>query len=95
MSKKRLHSVVQRFNLDLPDGGLLTDQNQSWWEKQEFSDLTRFEVEQELDIVAQLEEKKAAIDQKLAELSNTEPWASDMVFLTRCAPRVCRSRAWA
>ncbi|MBS3752732.1 MAG: IS110 family transposase [Anaerolineales bacterium] len=81
MSKKRLHSVVQRFNLDLPDGGLLTDQNQSWWEKQEFSDLTRFEVEQELDIVAQLEEKKAAIDQKLAELSNTEPWASDMVYL--------------
>jgi len=81
MSKNRLHSVVQRFNLDLPDGGLLTDQNQSWWEKQEFSDLTRFEVEQELDIVVQLEEKKDAIDQKLAELSNTEPWASDMVYL--------------
>jgi hypothetical protein len=87
--------VVQRFNLDLPEGGLLTDHNQSWWEKQEFSDLTGFEVEQELDIVDQLEEKKDAIDQKLAELSNTEPWASDMVFLTRCAPGVCRFLGWA
>ena len=28
-----------------------------------------------------LEDQKEALDQKLAELSNTEPWASDMVFL--------------
>jgi len=27
MSKNRLHSVVQRFNLNFPEGGLLTDTN--------------------------------------------------------------------
>ncbi len=81
MSKNRLHSVVQRFNLDPPEGGLLTDKNKSWWEEQEFSDLTGFEVERDLEIVKTLEEQKEAIDQKLGELSNTEPWASDMVYL--------------
>jgi len=81
MSKNRLHSVVQRFNLNAPEGGLLTDKNRSWWEEQNFSDLTGFQVDRDLEIVANLESQKAAIDQKLAELSNSEPWASDMVYL--------------
>ncbi len=55
--------------------------NRGWWEKQEFSDLTGFEVEQDLEILKTLEGQKTALDQKLAELSNTEPWASDMVYL--------------
>ena len=81
MSKNRLQSVVQRYSLHPPEGGLLTDQNRDWWKEKEFSDLTGFEVEQDLEIVESLEEQKEAIDRKLAELSNTEPWASDMVFL--------------
>jgi len=74
MSKNRLHSVVQRFNLNAPEGGLLTDKNKSWWMQQDFSDLTGFQVDRDLEIVEHLEEQKAAIDQKLMELSNTEPW---------------------
>ena len=81
MSKNRLQSVVQRFNLDLPEGGLLTEKNRGWWEEQQFSELTGFEVEHDLEIVETLEEQKEALDQKLAELSNTEPWSSDMVYL--------------
>jgi transposase len=81
MSKNRLHSVVQRFNLNPPEGQLLADSNLSWWDQQAFSDLTGFQVDLDQEIVQHLEEKKAKIDQKLAELSNTEPWASDMVFL--------------
>ncbi len=81
MSKNRLQSVVQRFNLNPPEGGLLADKNKPWWEEQEFSDLTGFEVEQDLEIVKTLERQKEALDQKLSELSNSEPWASDMVYL--------------
>ena len=81
MSKNRLHSVVQRFNLDPPEGGLLTDKNKSWWEKQKFSELTGFQVDRDLEIVEHLKEQKEAIDRKLMELSNTEPWASEMVYL--------------
>jgi len=81
ISTLRKHSVVQRFNLNAPEGGLLTDKNRTWWEKQEFSDLTGFEVKQDLEIVKTLEVQKEAIDLKLAELSNTEPWSSDTVYL--------------
>ncbi len=35
----------------------------------------------DLEIVEHLEEQKEAIDRKLMELSNTEPWASEMVYL--------------
>jgi len=81
MSKNRLHSVVQRFNIDPPEGGLLTDKNQSWWKDQKFTDMTGFQVQRDLEIVKTLEGQKEAIDLKLAELSNTEPWASEMVYL--------------
>jgi transposase len=81
MSKNRLQSVVQRFNLNPPEGHLLRNSNLSWWDQQEFSDLTGFQVDLDLQIVAYLEDQKAKIDQKHAELSNTEPWASDIVFL--------------
>ena len=81
MSKNRLHSVVQRFNLNPPEGKILADKNQFWWEQQTFSDLTGFQVERDLEIVATLELQKAAIDQQPAELGNTEPWSSDIVYL--------------
>jgi len=81
MSKNRLHSVIQRFNLHPPDGNLLADKNQPWWDEQEFTELTGFQVQLDLEIIAHLETQKAKIDQKLAELSNTDPWANDMVFL--------------
>jgi transposase len=81
MSKNRLHSVVQRFNLQPPEGGLLAEKNRAWWEQQIFSDLTAFQIERDLEIVAHLAAQKAVLDQKLAELSNTEPWAADVVFL--------------
>ena len=81
MSKNRLQSVVQRFNLQPPKGGLLAVKNRSWWEQQAFSELTAFQVSCDREIVAQLEAQKASLDQKLAELSNCEPWASQMVYL--------------
>jgi transposase len=81
MSKNRLHSVLQRFNLTPPEGGLLTEKNQAWWDEQEFSELTGFQVQLDLEIIAHLEAQKAKIDQQLAELSDTQPWSDDMVFL--------------
>jgi transposase len=81
MSKNRLHSVVQRFNLKPPEGQLLAEKNQAWWMAQEFSELTAFQVQHDLEIVVRLEVRRAAVDQKLAELSNRQPWADEMVYL--------------
>ena len=38
-------------------------------------------MKRDLEIVKLLEDQKESLDQKMAELSNTEPWASDTVFL--------------
>jgi len=81
MSKNRLHSVIQRFNLIPPEGKILADKNLAWWQQQDFSDLTTFQVERDLEIVEFLEDQKASIDQKLAVMSNSQPWADDIVFL--------------
>ena len=81
MSKNRLQSVVQRFNLEPPEGHLFADMNQSWWEAQSFSELTGFQVDLDQQIITVLEAQKAKIDQTLAELSDTAPWADDIVFL--------------
>ena len=73
--------MLQRFNLTPPEGNLLADKNQAWWNEQKFSELTGFQVQLDLEIIANLEAQKAKIDQKLAELSDTQPWADQMVFL--------------
>ena len=70
MSKNRLHSVVQGFNLHPPEGGLLTDKNKSWWERQTFTDLTGFQVDRDLEIVKTLEWQKEVIDQKRRSLQD-------------------------
>lgn len=81
MSKNRLHSVLQRFNLTPPEGGLFAEKNQAWWEQQEFTALTGFQVQLDLQVIAHLEMQRDQIDQQLAELSDTQPWADDIVFL--------------
>jgi transposase len=81
MSKNRLHSVLQRFNLTPPEGNLFADKNQAWWNEQKFSELTGLQVQLDVEIITQLEAQKARIDQKLAELSNIQPWADEMVYL--------------
>jgi transposase len=59
MSKNRLHSVIQRFNLRPPGGKILADKNKPWWDEQHFTEMTRFQVEHDLEIVEYLEEQKA------------------------------------
>ena len=81
MSKNRLHSVIQSANLNPPQGKILADKNLSWWQQQEFSELTDFQVQLDQQIVDQLEAHKASIVQKLAIMSNSKPWADDIVFL--------------
>lgn len=81
MSKNRLHSVIQRFNLTPPEGNLLARKNLPWWDDQPLSPLTRFQVQLDLEILSHLEAQRDKIDQKLAALSDTRPWADDMPFL--------------
>jgi len=81
MTKNRLQSFIHRFNLIPPEGPLFSDKNRSWWQQQHFSPMVRLQIEQDLTTLAHLSEHKEAVHQELARLSNTDPWADDMVFL--------------
>jgi transposase len=81
MTKNRLHSVLHQHNLQAPEGGLFRDKNQDWWNDQVFSPMVAIQVEHDLIVLKQLEEHRVAINQELARLSNTDPWAAQMVYL--------------
>jgi transposase len=81
MTKNRLHSVLHQYNLQAPEGGLFRDKNQDWWHDQVFSPMVAIQVEHDLKLLKQLEEHRISINQELARLSNTAPWASQMVYL--------------
>jgi len=81
MTKNRLQSFIQRFNLIPPEGQLFSEENRSWWQEQDFSSMVRLQIEQDLLILEHLSNHKEAIHQELARLSNCHPWAEDMVFL--------------
>lgn len=81
MTKNRLQSFIHRFNLIPPEGKLFSEDNRSWWQEQDFSQIVRIQIEQDLLILEHLTAHKEAIHQELACLSNRKPWAQDMVFL--------------
>ena len=81
MTKNRLHSFIHRFNLIPPEGPLFSDTNRSWWLEQNFSPIVRLQIQQDLATLSHLSDLKEAVHQELTRLSNSHPWASDMVFL--------------
>jgi transposase len=81
MIQNRLHSLLHRHNIQVPEGGLDTEKNQAWWEQQEFCPIEALQVKQELATLAQIEQHKEEIEQELGRLSLTEPWASQSAYL--------------
>ena len=55
MIRNRLHSLLHRHNLPLPEGGL-TDQK--WWEAQSLNTLEKLQVQQELSLLEKVEQAR-------------------------------------
>lgn len=81
MARNRLHSVVHRNNLIPPEGKLLCERNQSWWEEQELSATEQLRVQQDLATVVHLEGQIGAVEQELARLSTSGRWADTAAHL--------------
>lgn len=81
MARNRLHSVVHRNNLIPPEGKLLSERNQSWWEEQDLSATEQLRVQQDLATVAHLEGQIGAVEQELARLSTSGRWADTAAHL--------------
>jgi transposase len=71
MIRNRLHSLLHRHNLSLPEEGL---RNQGWWEQQALSPLEKLQVRQELALLEKVEQNKAEVDKELGKMSVGATW---------------------
>jgi len=79
MIRNRLHSLLHRHNLLLPEEGLA---DQEWWTQQEkIPALEKLQIGQELCMLHQIETHKAEVDQELGRQSLGETWGKAAVRL--------------
>ena len=79
MIRNRLHSLLHRHNLLLPEEGLADEE---WWEQQEkISALEKLQIRQELSMLEQIEKHKAEVDLELGRLSQREMWGKQAIHL--------------
>ena len=71
MIRNRLHSLLHRHNLALPESGLC---DRAWWENQTISRLEKLQVRQELTLLEKVEQNKAELDLELQKMSVGETW---------------------
>jgi transposase len=81
MTRNRLHSLAQRHNLILPEGGAFTDKNQGWWKSLSLSPVEKLHLQQNLALLEFLEPEVKAVDAELARLSTCEPWKEAVPYL--------------
>jgi transposase len=79
--QNRLHSLLHYHNISAPEGKISTQENLAWWQKLDISPLENLRLEQELAMLEQVRANIKAVEAELGRLSNTEPWASQAVFL--------------
>ena len=79
MVRNRLHSLLHRHNLLLPEDGLTS---KVWWDQQTvISSLERLQIHQELAMLAQIEKFKGEVDAELGRQSLGENWGREAVRL--------------
>ena len=78
MIRNRLHGLLHRHNLPLPEEGLVS---QEWWDKQALSALEKIQIHQEIALLGQIEKHKAEVDAELARQSLGEVWGKSAMRL--------------
>ena len=78
MIRNRVHSLLHRHNLPLPETGLC---DRAWWEAQKLSNLEKLQVRQELSLLEKVEQSKAELDAELAKMSTGKVWGNQTTRL--------------
>ena len=79
MIRNRLHSLLHRHNLELPEDGLVS---QAWWDGQgKISALEKIQIHQEIAMLEQIEKHKAEVDNELGRQSLGEVWGKQALRL--------------
>jgi transposase len=80
-TKNRLHSVLHRHNLYLPEGDPFTEANRAWWQALTLSRSEQLRVRHELLHIQHLSQLIEEVEAEIAHLSTQEPWSEQLAFL--------------
>jgi transposase len=78
MIRNRLHSLLHRHNLPLPEAGLC---DRDWWAAQALNTLEKLQVRQELVLLEKVEQNKAELDGELQKMSVGKTWGQSATRL--------------
>ena len=81
MAKNRLHSILHRHNLSLPQGDPFRADQAGWWDELKLPAVERLQMHHEKRRIEQLNEMIAETELELAHLSTSEMWVQSMTLL--------------
>ncbi len=79
----RLHSVLQRHNLNPPPGTPFAVHQREWWLALDLPPAEKLRVQQDLSLYPTLEVLTQEIDAELGRLSTCDPWVKQVPFLVQ------------
>lgn len=80
-AKNRLHALLHRHNLKLPEGDPFSATNASWWQARPFSHVERLQLRHNWSTIQHLNGLIAETEAEIAQMSVAEPWNELMTFL--------------
>jgi len=82
-AKNRLHSVLQRHNLDPPPGIPFAVHQRQWWLTLDLPPAEKLRVQQDLSLCQTLETLIQESEVELGRLSTCDPWVKQVPFLVQ------------
>lgn len=79
--KNRLHALLHRHNLALPEGGPFTDANEEWWRALPLSAVERLQMRHDWETMHHLNRQIAETEAEIAQYSVADEWEEAMTFL--------------
>jgi transposase len=80
-AKNRLHAILHRYNLDLPDGNPFKLGNKPWWKDLPISNADQMQIHHYWMTIEHLNELLAETEAAIAEQSVSENWCNALTYL--------------
>ena len=79
--QNRMHSLLDRHNIQAPEGKIDTGKNRAWWEQVQLSALERLRLDQELKMLRLVREHIVEVEAELGRLSTSERWGKQATHI--------------
>ena len=82
-AQNRLHDILHRHNLTLPNGDPFKRTNEGWWKELALSSMEQLQIYHFGETMHSLNQQIAETEAMIAQLSASERWLEPMTFLVQ------------